>query len=76
MSTRDDQLTLPIKGKLVPNYILSLIIAILMLIASAVGLQHNTIVYPTEELTRTFIPNNLVNLLVGLPILLGSMWLA
>lgn len=76
MNTRNDQLTLPIKGKLAPYYIFSFIIAILMLIASVIGLQYNTIIYPTEELARTFIPNDVVNLLVGLPILLGSMWLA
>jgi len=66
---------LPVKGSLSPIYILSLFIAILMLIASAVGLQYNTIVYPTEELVQAFMSNDVVNLLVGLPILLGSMWL-
>lgn len=46
-----------------------------MLIASTAGLQYNILIYPTEELARTFIPNDVVNLAVGLPILLGSMWL-
>jgi hypothetical protein len=76
MTTNDDQLTLPVKGNLLPIYISSFIIAILMLIASAIGLQYNTLLYPTEELARTFIPNDVVNLLIGLPILLGSMYLA
>lgn len=76
MKTSDNhQINLPVKGNLTLVYILSFIIAILILIASAVGLQYNTIVYPTEELVQTFISNDVVNLLVGLPILLGSMWL-
>lgn len=77
MNTRDSHpIDLPVKGKLTPIYISSFIIAILTLTASAVGLQYNTLLYPTEELVRTFIPNDVVNLLIGLPILLGSMYLA
>ena len=77
MNTRDSHpIDLPVKGKLSPIYISSFIIAILTLTASAVGLQYNTLLYPTEELVRTFIPNDVVNLLIGLPILLGSMYLA
>ena len=76
MNTSDDPLTLPVKGKLTPIYVSSLIVALLMLIASAAGLQYNILLYPTEELVRTFIPNDVVNLLIGLPILLGSMYLA
>lgn len=77
MNTRDSHpIDLPVKGKLTPIYISSFIIAIMTLTASAVGLQYNTLLYPTEELVRTFIPNDVVNLLIGLPILLGSMYLA
>lgn len=75
MNTSDDQFTLPVKGKLSPIFTSSFIIAILTLTASAVGLQYNTLLYPTEELAQTFIPNDVVNLLIGLPILLGSMYL-
>lgn len=75
MNTSDDQFTLPVKGKLSPIFTSSFIIAILTLTASAVGLQYNTLLYPTEELAQTFIANDVVNLLIGLPILLGSMYL-
>lgn len=75
MNTSDDQFTLPVKGKLSPIFTSSFVIAILTLTASAVGLQYNTLLYPTEELAQTFIANDVVNLLIGLPILLGSMYL-
>ena len=66
----------PIKGKLSLIHSASLLIAILMAAASLAGLRYQTIIYPTEELIQTFVPNDVVNLLIGLPVLLGSMWLA
>lgn len=47
-----------------------------MAVASVLGLMYRTIIYPTDELFRTFVPNDIVNLFIGLPILFGSMWLA
>ena len=38
--------------------------------------MYRTIIYPTDELLRAFMSNDVVNLFIGLPILLGSMWLA
>jgi hypothetical protein len=35
-----------------------------------------TSVYPTDELLQAFLPNDVVNLVIGLPVLLGSMWSA
>jgi len=67
---------LPIRRNLTLTYALSLIVAILMAVASAAGLIYRTIVYPTDELLRTSVSNDVVNLFIGLPILLGSMWLA
>jgi hypothetical protein len=67
---------LPIKGHILQLYILSIIIAILMLAAALAGLQYASIIYPTEELNRSFVPNDVVNLFIGLPILLGSMYFA
>jgi hypothetical protein len=32
-------------------------------------------IYPTEELRRAFVSNDVVNLFIGLPMLLGSIWL-
>jgi hypothetical protein len=50
-------------------------IVILMAITSIAGLISRTFIYPTDELVQSFLPNDVVNLFIGLPILLGSMWL-
>jgi hypothetical protein len=67
---------LPLKGNITLIYISSFLVAILLTIASSAGLQYRAVTYPTEELIRSFVPNDAVNLFIGLPILLGSMWLA
>lgn len=67
---------LPIRHNLTLAYILSLIIAVLLTAASVAGLIYPAAIYPTDELLRTFLSNDVVNLVIGLPILLGSMWLA
>jgi hypothetical protein len=43
---------------------------------SVVGLLYQTVIYPTDELLLSFAPSDALNLVVGLPILLGSLWLA
>jgi len=63
------------KGNLSAIYLSSIIVAILMTIASIAGLISRETIYPTEELVQSFVPNDVVNLFIGLPILLGSMWL-
>ena len=67
---------LPIRRDLTLSYALSLAIAILMAVASVAGLLRRDVIYPTDELLRSFVPNDVVNILIGLPILLGSLWLA
>lgn len=67
---------LPVKSNLKLIYTSSLLITILIAIASIAGLQYSTIIYPTDELLRSFVPNDVVNIFIVLPILLGSMWLA
>lgn len=67
--------SLPHRYLLSPAYLISLLIAFLSAIASVAGLVYRTEIYPTEELQRTFLANDVVNLLLGLPILLVSMWL-
>ena len=74
--TQKRSASLPVKSDLILIYILSFLIAILMAVASVLGLMYRTIIYPTDELFRTFVPNDIVNLFIGLPILFGSMWLA
>ncbi len=68
--------SLPIRRNLALIYAISLIIAIFMAAASIAGLLYQTIVYPTDELLQSFLPNDVANLLIGLPMLLGSMLLA
>jgi hypothetical protein len=66
---------LPLKGNLRYVYTLSFIVATLMVAASLTGLFLQTAIYPTDELRQSFVSNDVVNLFIGLPILLGSMWL-
>lgn len=69
-------INLPFKGDLLWIDICSLLIAMLMAVVSIAGLRYRTLIYPSDELIRTFVPNDVTNLFVGLPLLLGSMWLA
>lgn len=47
-----------------------------MAIASLAGLLFQSAIYPTEGLRQSFISNDVVNLFIGLPALLGSKWFA
>jgi hypothetical protein len=67
---------LPIRNPLKPIYIFSLLIATLMGIVSIASLLSPSNIYPTQELLQSFLPNDVINLVIGLPILLGSMWFA
>ena len=67
---------LPVTHDLTLAYVLSLAVALLMTIASLAGLSCPACLYPTEELQQSFVATDVVNLLIGLPVLLGSMWLA
>jgi len=64
---------LPLKQGLTLAFVTSLVIAALLASASAMGLLYQTTIYPTPELRQSLVANDLVNLFVGLPILLGSM---
>jgi hypothetical protein len=68
--------SLPVTHGLTLAYLASLAIALLMAVASVAGLLNRAAIYPTDELLLSFLPNDALNLVVGLPILLGSMWLA
>lgn len=67
---------LPVTRDLTLAYALSLIVALIMTVASVVGLLYQTVIYPTDELLLSFVPSDAFNLVVGLPILLGLMLLA
>jgi hypothetical protein len=75
-TSQKDSTNLPIRCNLTLAYAISLVVAALIAIASVTGLLYQTIIYPTDELLQSFVPNDVVNLFIGLPILLGSMWLA
>lgn len=47
-----------------------------MTLACIAGLQFGADIYPTEELIRSLVPHDVVNLFIRLPILLGSLGLA
>ena len=66
---------LPVTRPLSSAYIGSLFVALLIVAASLAGLLFTTALYPTEELQQSFVANDVVNLAIGLPILLGSMWI-
>ena len=68
--------SLPLTRALTLSYVFSLVIALIMSVASVAGLLYPTRLYPTDELLQSFVANDVVNLFIGLPILLGSMWLA
>jgi hypothetical protein len=55
---------------------LPLLVAALMAILSLAGLFFQSALYPTEDVQRAFVSNDVVNLLIGLPILLISYSLA
>jgi hypothetical protein len=77
MNTQQVRLiNLPIKGDLLWIYVCSFLIAILMAVVSIIGLRYRSLIYPTDDLIRTFVSNDVVNLFVALPILLGSMSVA
>lgn len=66
----------PIKGSLTYVYASSLLIATLTVVATVSALLYRDNFYPTEALVHAFVPNDVVILFIGLPILLGSMWAA
>jgi len=59
-------------------YLASTVVAVLMTVASAVGLISGSSIYagPDAKLLPLFVGQDALNILVGLPGLLGSMWLA
>src|SRR3954468_17798218 len=77
LSSHNEQ-ALPVKRNLTLAYLLSIVIAFVMAVASIAGLLYGTGIYPGIEakLLPLFVGQDALNLVVGLPMLLGSMWLA
>ena len=72
---RRRRLRLPITGDLSLAYVLSLVIAMLMSVSSLAGLLAGRHIYPASQLSGNAGTDTLT-LVVGLPLLLGSMWFA
>jgi hypothetical protein len=68
--------TLPITHSLTLAYFSSFVIALLMAVTSITGLLYQTRIYPTDEALYQYVATDVLNLVVGLPALFGSMWLA
>jgi len=66
----------PTKRSLRLIYAISALITVLVATASIVGLLYRTSIYPSEELLEAFVPNDVINLAIGVPMLVVSMWLA
>ena len=67
---------LPVTRDLRTAYVLSFAVALGMGAAALVSLLLRDTVYPADELILAFVPVDIFHLAIGLPILLGSMWLA
>ncbi len=75
-TNQEHQTHLPIRGSLSFVYAASFLTCMLMAGVSIAGIQYRDLIYPTENQVRSFVPNDVVNLGIGLPVLLGSMYLA
>ncbi len=68
--------SIPVTHSLSQSYTLSIIVAILLAATSLASLLLPSAIYPTDDLRNSSIPTDVVNLVIALPILLGSMALA
>lgn len=66
---------LPLQRNVRLDSVLSLVVAVLMTLVSVAGFISPSTIYPTDEQRYTFLANDVINLVIGLPILLGSIWL-
>ena len=67
--------SLPLTRDLKPVYILTIIVVVGMGVLSLAGLISPNRFYPSEESIQSFLVNDIINLILGIPILLGTMWL-
>lgn len=74
--SHDDTHRLPLRRDLSHVEAASVVVAVLMAAASLAGLLWRSRIYPSEALLDAFLPNDVANLLIGVPMLVGSMGLA
>lgn len=67
---------LPLKGSLTNAYNLSYLVALSTAVLSIAGLLYQDAIYPTDTLKQTFVANDAANIIVGLPVLIVTMWLS
>lgn len=67
---------LPVTRDLTGVFAFSLLVALLTAAASLLGLLLPDRLYPSEDLQQSFLVNDVINLVIGLPALLGSIWSA
>src|SRR3989304_10281880 len=67
---------LPVKGSLTLAYAGGVAVGMLMTFTSVIGLAYQRVIYPSNALRTAFVASDGFSLVVGLPVLLGSMWLA
>jgi TRAP-type C4-dicarboxylate transport system permease small subunit len=67
---------LPIKRGLARSYTFSIISGILMTVMSLAGIVFQSALYSPDELRQSFVTNDILNLAIGLPVVLGSVWFA
>ena len=75
MSKTIARTNLPLIQDIKTPWFLSVICAVLMGLLSLIGLFFPESIYKSEAIIQSNYPNDVINLILGLPILLGSMWL-
>jgi hypothetical protein len=75
ISKQESTAGLPIKGKLTALCVCTVVILVLMIAASVAGVRYSHSVYPSDDLRRTFLPNDVVNLCIESPFMLVSLLL-
>ncbi len=75
MSESNLSTKLPLKQGITRVWNLSIILAIFLGVMSLIGLIFRDSIYTSEEQIRAFLANDIINLIVEVPILLVSMWL-
>ena len=67
--------TLPIKREITLAYLISGFVALIMSVVSVAGILYGSHIYPASQVSSNT-GTDVLNLFVGLPMLLGSMWFA
>ncbi len=75
MSESNLSTKLPLKQGITRVWNLSIILAIFLGVMSLIGLIFRDSIYTSEKQFRAFLANDIINLIVEVPILLVSMWL-